>query len=167
MTGPDLIRLAEDLAKCGGIHRLTNCIAAACHVFAEHERRARACVEAWEDGPHGVGMSDKSADCAAASRAPSGDGDAAGPGGQPSNRCASTGPETTLDLICHNATLNPAPITPERGERLPVPSGGISHGEGSPILRDFGHAQSDFGRRYERCVPRRKPINPEDLGDGA
>lgn len=60
MTGADLIRLAEDLAQCGGIHRLTNCLAAACHVFAEHERRAARTVEAWEDGPEcGAGMSDK------------------------------------------------------------------------------------------------------------
>lgn len=44
---------------------------------------------------------------------------------------------------------------------------GISHDADSPVLRDFGNAQSDFARRYQRCVPKYKPINPEDLGDGA
>lgn len=63
MTGPDLIRLAEELAQCGGVHRLTNLVTAAIHVALEHERRGRT-VEAWEDGPEcGAGMSDKTVRC--------------------------------------------------------------------------------------------------------
>lgn len=71
MGTSDLIRLATELAECGGVHRLTSLINAAVHVHLEHERHARAfidalereqrrTVEAWEDGPEcGVGMSDK------------------------------------------------------------------------------------------------------------
>ena len=58
MTSTDLIRLAQELAECGGVHRLTNLVTAAIHVLREHDQRRT--VEAWEDGPEvGVGMSDK------------------------------------------------------------------------------------------------------------
>ncbi len=58
MTATDLIRLATELAECGGVHRLTNLVTAAIHVLREHDQRRT--VEAWEDGPDvGVGMSDK------------------------------------------------------------------------------------------------------------
>ena len=58
MGTSDLIRLAEELARCGGVHRLTNLVTAAIHVLREHDQRRT--VEAWEDGPEtGVGMTDK------------------------------------------------------------------------------------------------------------
>jgi hypothetical protein len=76
---------------------------------------------------------------------------------------------------------NAAPIMPERGERLPLPQydcqddhdrvlvrhrelaaeyrNGVTHGIGSPIVRDFGCAQNDFGRR---------PVDPTiEAGDPA
>lgn len=40
MIGPDLIRLAQELARCGGMHRLTNLVTAAVHVhLAEEDAR--------------------------------------------------------------------------------------------------------------------------------
>ena len=50
MGTSDLIRLAQELAECGGVHRLTSLINAAVHVTLEHERRGEEV---------GVGMSDK------------------------------------------------------------------------------------------------------------
>ena len=38
MTATDLIRLATELAECGGVHRFNNLVAAASHVLLEHER---------------------------------------------------------------------------------------------------------------------------------
>lgn len=173
MTGADLIRLAEDLAQCGGIHRLTNCLAAACHVFAEHERRAARTVEAWEDGPlrmpehgedweagvFGAGMSDKfcgpseTADCSEPGRAPEGAGPFGGSRGLPDDggvsRPLRAAPASkSVKLFCETI-VNPAPLTPERGERMPVP-GGITHGPGSPVTAQH-HGPSDIAKR---CVPK-------------
>lgn len=192
MTATDLIRLATELAECGGVHRLTSLINAAVHVHLEHER-ART-VEAWEDGPEtGVGMSDKAASGAwsppphwsqrgAPSRAPERDGECGGPGGPGTDRGALAGsgappvavsPNWGFAIVNNNVLRsNPAPVMPERGERKPLPqsdcqgeypSGGIIHDPGSPLL---ALAQDDFGRRK---VPKfdGKRTNPEDLGDGA
>lgn len=50
MTATDLIRLAQELAECGGVHRLTSLINAASHVHLEHERarigRLESCLRA-------------------------------------------------------------------------------------------------------------------------
>jgi hypothetical protein len=159
MNIADLHRLCDALDECGGIHRFTAVVDAAAQVWQAAERRPKPTVERWEDGPHGAGMSDK--------------------------------------------TCNPAPIMPERGERLPLPPtsygpadmllddlksrvspacrmtdidphdrviaehrelaaeyrNGVTHGIGSPIVRDFGCAQNDFGRR---------PVDPTiEAGDPA
>ena len=184
MTGPDLIRLAEDLAQCGGIHRLTNCITAACHVFAEHERRAaEEC---------GVGMSDKAVrvnlDAVARFEAAHGGASGAPAGAEASGgilrrvdaRGALAGtPDGLASILTNSATncaqsVNPAPVMPERGERQPVPlrtgnaladehPRGITHGPGSPIVAEHSGPS-------DRRVPRfdGKRINPELTdGDGA
>lgn len=116
MTATDLIRLAEELAECGGMHRLTSLINAAVHVTLEHERRRT--VEAWEDGPCGVGMSDKvalastpdgpaiieryKADRDAASRAPEREDECGGLGGPGTDRGVSTALSATAGVIAHN-----------------------------------------------------------------
>lgn len=50
MTATDLIRLATELAECGGVHRLTSLITAAVHVHLEHEHarieRLESCLRA-------------------------------------------------------------------------------------------------------------------------
>lgn len=160
MTGPDLIRLAEELARCGGMHRLTNLVTAAVHVTLEHERRAEA-----EDGPCGAGMSDRVVVSRRVEAAPAADGecDCAEEPAEPRPTLAST-PDglAAIDLyraaklladglatspVCRcGATMlsNPAPTMPERGERQPIPFSdcqgerGITHGPDSPVAREFG-----------------------------
>ena len=53
MTATDLIRLAEELARCGGVHRFNSLVAAASHVLLEHERGG---VERWERIPWELGQ---------------------------------------------------------------------------------------------------------------
>lgn len=134
MGTSDLIRLAQELAECGGVHRLTSLINAAVHVTLEHERRRT--VEAWEDGPCGVGMSDKvalastpdgpaiidryKADRDAASRA-------LGHDGAPERVFDPQGARgaKSIDLQITQASMcNAAPQMTLNGERKPLPQSG-------------------------------------------
>jgi hypothetical protein len=157
-------------------------------------------VEAWEDGPCGVGMSDKADRCGAASRAPEGAEASGGICGgleastrsmgsgtglaakRPCRQCGKTDAGCSGDEsygVCmtqgiswaisqysgswhDQSTTNPAPLSPESGERQPLPLAdcqdehprGVTHAPDSRIVQRFGSAQSDFGRRL---VPRHMP----------
>lgn len=71
-------------------------------------------------------------------------------------------PAETASRVSDTALVNPAPISPERGERHRLPRGGITHGPGSPIVAEHSGPSDRRVPRFEG-----KRINPEMYGDGA